>query len=311
MTVPPRVGCEPFLKTKTVENEMPARALSFRAGVVIFVAGTLLACGQQTTSSEGTANEPSANAAAPIQQAGPATDQETQIGDAIYKELADKAEIISKTPLYDPLQSVTAPIARVAAGQYNHPFKFVLVHEAQPNAFSVPGGHVFVVDSLMTLVKNREELAGVLCHEVAHTLHHDSMKKIEEEKKLTAEGAGALILLGPSVAHVLAIKMLADLRSNGYSRGQESAADITGSDICAAAGYNPYGMIWLFQDFQNADPEEVPQLLSDHPSFENRIDALQEHFRQDRSAFGKFSSDRKTATPFKVPQDPWVVFARK
>ena len=70
-------------------------------------------------------------------------------------------------------------------------------------------------------------------------------------------------------------------------------------------------MVWLFQDFQNADPDQVPQLLSDHPSFESRIAALQDHFRQNPAVFGKFSPDRKSATAFSVPQDPWVIFRRK
>jgi hypothetical protein len=38
---------------------------------------------------------------------------------------------------------------------------------------------------------------------------------------------------------------------------------------------------------------------------------LQDHFRQNQGVFGKFSADRKTATPFSVPSDPWVVFLRK
>jgi len=247
-------------------------------------------------------------AAAPAAQ--PAKDAETEVGDEAYKELAGKAEIIVKSPLYAPLHSVTAPIATVAGRHYNHPFKFILVHEAEPNAFSVPGGNVFVVDSLMTFVRNKEELAGVLCHEVAHTLHHHSMMKIQEEKKLAIAGAGAVLVLGPTIAHALAIKMLADLRSNGYSRDLESQADITGSDICAAAGYNPYGLVWLFQDFKNTNSAEVPQLLSDHPSFQARIQALETHFKQNPAVFSKFSPDRKTAQPLSVPKDAWVVFLR-
>jgi Zn-dependent protease with chaperone function len=47
------------------------------------------------------------------------------------------------------------------------------VHETQPNAFSEPGGNAYVTDSMMTFVKNKEELAGVLCHEVSHDIHHD------------------------------------------------------------------------------------------------------------------------------------------
>ena len=247
---------------------------------------------------------------AALPAAQPAKDVETEVGDQAYKELASKAEIIVKSPLYGPLHAVTGPIATVAGRKYNHPFKFILVHEAQPNAFSVPGGNVFVVDSLMTFAKNREELTGVLCHEVAHTLHHHSMMKIEEEKRLLVAGAGAVLVLGPTVAHALAIKMLADLRSNGYSRALETQADITGSDVCAAAGYNPWGLVWLFEDFKNANPNDVPQLLSDHPSFGARIQALQAHFKQNPGVFSKFSPDRRTARPLNVEKDPWVIFLR-
>ncbi len=69
-------------------------------------------------------------------------------------------------------------------------------------------------------------------------------------------------------------------------------------------------MIWLMQDFKEANPNEVPQLLSDHPSFESRIEALQKHFRENPAVFSKFNSDRKVATPFSVPEDAPVVFLR-
>jgi len=90
----------------------------------------------------------------------------------------------------------------------------------------------------------------------------------------------------------------------------ESRADLTGSDVCAAAGYNPWGLVWLFQDFQNADMGQVPQLLSDHPNNPNRVKALEKHFRDTPSVFGKFSSDPKTARPISVPKNAAEVFLR-
>ena len=65
-------------------------------------------------------------------------------------------------------------------------------------------------------------------------------------------------------AHLLAIALLGELRSLGYSRDVESRADLTGSDLCAAAGSNPWGLVWLFQEFKDARTGEIPQLLSDH-----------------------------------------------
>ena len=60
----------------------------------------------------------------------PVTDQETELGQAVYKELRGKVEIIDSSPLYDSLKPVTDAISRVAQSRYPHPFKFFLVHEA-------------------------------------------------------------------------------------------------------------------------------------------------------------------------------------
>jgi beta-barrel assembly-enhancing protease len=230
-------------------------------------------------------------------------DEEQQMGQEVFNELKAKGEIVQSSPLNDQLRPIADAITRAAQPRYNHPFKFYLVHEAQPNAFATPGGNVYVVDSLMYFVKNTDELAGTLCHEVSHTL-------MEKQEALEKREIGAAILLGPTRAHLLAILLLGKLHSLSYSRDVESRADITGSDICASAGYNPWGLVWLFQNFDNADLSQVPQLISDHPSNQNRVAALEQHFRKNTSVFGKFNSDPKSASKFVLPKDVSEVFLR-
>ncbi len=233
-------------------------------------------------------------------------DEEVQMGQEVFKELKAKGEIIESSPLYDQLKPIADAITKAAQPRYNHPFKFYLVHETQPNAFATPGGNVYVVDSLLYFVKNTEELAGTLCHEVSHTIHHDTMTLMEKQERLEKREVGAAILLGRT--KLLAILLVGKLHSLSYSRDVESRADLTGSDVCAGAGYNPWGLVWLFRDFDNAKLSQVPQLISDHPSNQNRIQALERHFRRAPSVFGKFNSDPKSAAPFSVPKDAPEVF---
>jgi len=240
----------------------------------------------------------------------PVTDQETELGQQVYQELRVKGEIIESSPLYDSLKPIADAISRVAQAQYPHPFKFFLVHESQPNAFATPGGNVYVVDSLLYFVRNTEQLAGTLCHEVSHTIHRDGISLMEKEKKIERREVAAAILLGPTRAHILAIALIGHLHSLGYSRDAESKADVTGSDICAAAGYNPWGLVWLFQDFQHAEAKQLPQLLSDHPADGTRIKTLESHFRDYPATFSKFSPEPKSATPFSVPKDAPEQFLR-
>ena len=159
-------------------------------------------------------------------------------------------------------------------------------------------------------MKNKEQLAGTPCHEVSHTIHHDTVELMEKQENIKKREIGAAVLMGPTRAHILAILLVGKLHSLRYSRDEESQADLTGSDICAQTGSNPWGLVWLFQDFKSANPNEIPQLLSDHPDDENRIYGLEQHFRQNPSVFGKFNPDPKSATPFIVPKNAQEVFLR-
>jgi predicted Zn-dependent protease len=233
---------------------------------------------------------------------GQTADEELQMGQEVFNQLKAKGEIVESSPLYDYLKPISDAITQAAQPQYNHPFKFYIVHETQPNAFATPGGNIYVVDSLLYFVKSKEQLAGTLCHEVSHTIHHDTMILMEKEQKIEERELAAAVIMGPTKAHILAIALVGKLNSLGYSREEESRADLTGSDICAGAGINPWGLVWLFQDFQSANPNQIPQLLSDHPNDQNRVNALEHHFRQNPSVFGKFNPDPKSATPFSVPK---------
>ena len=248
--------------------------------------------------------------AAAEQPTDPQLQEEQQLGTETFNELKAKREIIATSPLYDSLKPLAADITRAAQSRSGLPIKFYLVHEPQPNAFATPGGNVYVVDELLYFVKNDEELAGTICHELAHTVHHDSMELAEKQKEVLKRELGAAVVLGPSARHVLAIALLGKLHSLSYSREVEARADLTGSDICAAAGHNPWGLVWLFTEFKDAGPGEMPSLLSDHPNDQARIDALKQHFAANPAVFGRFSQDPKSATAFVVQKNAPVVFLR-
>ncbi len=242
----------------------------------------------------------------PVQ--GRSHDDELAMGQEIFNELKANGEVVESSPLYDQLRPIADAITRAAQPQYDHPFKFYPIHEDLPDAFAAPGGNVYVVDSLLYFVRNADELAGTLCHEVSHTIHHDTVAKMREQQRITEREIRVAKLLGADRAQMLGFPLIGKLHSLGYSRYVESRADLAGSDICAAAGYNPWGLVWLFQDFENSDLEELPQLLSDHPAFQHRVNSLEWHIRAHPWVFGKFSSDPKSAMSISVSKKAPEVF---
>jgi predicted Zn-dependent protease len=227
---------------------------------------------------------------------------EMQIGQQFYQQLQQKGEIISSSPYYSILNPIAQQIKRVADPQYFHPFRFILVHETAPNAFAVPGGNVYVTDSLMKFVQNREELAGVLCHETSHDIHHDVLNLYRKQQR-TATTVGLLDILANIATNGRAQNVIDNsaniyftLTTQGFSREVESSADRKGAETCAAAGSNPWGMVWLFQQFEKADTGGHMEMLSDHPTDQHRIDDLKRLFAANPTLFGRYPSSIANAT---------------
>ena len=245
-----------------------------------------------------------ATAAAPA-FADTAADQQTemQIGQQEYQTLQQKGEIITSSPYYAILNPIAEQIKRVADPQYFHPFKFILVHETAPNAFAVPGGNVYVTDALMKFVQNKQELAGVLCHETSHDIHHDVLHLYQKQqtaaRNYTIGDILANVITGGRASGIIdnVASIGFSLSSLHYSRDVEASADGKGAQTCAEAGSNPWGMVWLFKRFQTIDQNAPPNFLSDHPSDQARIAALETEFQDNPQLFGRFSSNIATGTP--------------
>jgi beta-barrel assembly-enhancing protease len=227
---------------------------------------------------------------------------ELQAGQQQYMQLAQQGKIIPQSPLYDTIKPITDKVAAVADPQYFVPFHFILVNDRSPNAFSVPGGNVYITTGLLQFAKNQDEIAGVLCHEVSHDIHHDVYNENRKNQGLqTMAGVLGMLVGGYGYGGYLgqmALGVGADAQSKGYSRGVESNADRAGAYNCAKAGFNPWGMVWLFQRMESMEHSggSHPEWLADHPTDDHRIADLEKLFSDDPATFGKFVNDPKTAT---------------
>lgn len=223
---------------------------------------------------------------------------EMQIGQQEYQQLQQKGEIISSSPYYNILNPIAERIKRVADPQYFVPFHFILVNESDPNAFAVPGGNVYVTTAMMRFVKNKEELAGVLCHETSHDIHHDVYDLYAKDQRLSMYAGIAELLLGRNSGLINGgINLVANMEALHFSRNVEENADHKGAITCAQAGLDPYGLTWLMEAFQNSNMSNPPEFLSDHPSDSHRIQALASEFAADPSLFSNFNTNSACGTP--------------
>lgn len=57
-------------------------------------------------------------------------------------------------------------------------YKFGIIDDDEVNAFACPGGYIFITKGLLFLLKNENELAAVLAHEIGHVEYGDNLKDI-------------------------------------------------------------------------------------------------------------------------------------
>jgi beta-barrel assembly-enhancing protease len=201
---------------------------------------------------------------------------ETQVGQHQYAQYQQRGEIVpQQSPLYAVLNPIGSAISAVADKEYYVPFHFILVNERVPNAMSMPDGNVYVTTGMLTFLKNRDQLAGVLCHEINHDIHHDMYRAYQ---------------ISPNAPPP------AD-----FTRSAESNADHAGAYTCAQAGFNPWGMVWNFREHQGAASPQSSGGGPDHPSDSQRLADLVTLLQSDNATFGRFRDDIAASTALAIP----------
>jgi predicted Zn-dependent protease len=158
----------------------------------------------------------------------------------------------------------------------NDPFTFGLLDSDIVNAFSLPGGYVFITRGLLALANNEAELASVIGHEIGHvTANHSSRR--ETRGVIAQLGAGLLgVLLGnPNIANVAG--MGAQLYLQKYSRDQEFEADQRGIGYMARAGYDTRAAPAFLGDLEAW--EELQAKVSGHPMGDAAYSMMADHPR--------------------------------
>lgn len=181
------------------------------------------------------------------------------------------------------LDDVTGKLTPVMRNRL-HRFQMTALNPEQPTAFALPGGFIFVARSLVQLChRNRDELAFVLAHEMAHVIRRHAIDRLLQQKVLStlalaSPGRGALA----AWIRQMGVQGLA----RAYSQDQEFEADELGLLLMRAAGFDPAGTIRLLQRLEKlgGTPGSLDPYFSTHPRVEDRVRRLQRLIESRRGA---------------------------
>lgn len=194
-------------------------------------------------------------------------------------------------------------------------YRFAILNTSDINAYSCPGGYIFITKGLLQEIKNEDQLAAVLGHEIGHVSEKHIEKEMRKDKGLNAAlGLSAAIAqdAGASVSQdqIQAIRQVSDASWNilikkGLSQQDEFEADRDGVDNIAKMGYNPMGMYQILarlKEISGNGGSKMQVMLSTHPSPDKRMEQVMQNitskgYDQNKPTLDKRFMDFKAKHP--------------
>jgi WD40 repeat protein len=176
-------------------------------------------------------------------------EQEVDLGDAMAQQFESHLRATDDPQVTAYLAQVGARIVKQLPPSRLH-FRYYLIDLAVPNAFSLPGGRIYVARKLVAFAKSEDELAGVLSHEMGHIVTHQTaiemtslfgavlgVHKVGDRRDVFAKYTD---LFASWRRNPKAFRALSK-----HGEEHQGEADRVGLEAVAAAGYDPQS----FADF--------------------------------------------------------------
>lgn len=164
------------------------------------------------------------------------------------------------------------------------PYVFKVIQGKDVNAFSLPGGTIYVYEGLVKYVESDDELAGVLSHEISHaSLRHVATLQREQSKLSIIQLPLLLLtLLSGRPEALMTGSLISNAIGSGWSVNAEKAADYGGFQYMVRSRYNPTGLL-TFMERLARDEKSGPQvdygIYRTHPPGRERAESLESFMR--------------------------------
>ena len=203
--------------------------------------------------------------------------KEQKLGKKLSEDIEKKHEVVEDSQKNLLIRQIGNKLAKVSELKgMNYHFKILNIEG--PNAFSIPGGYIYVTYDLFDYIQSDDELAGILAHEIAHVIHNHALRQTRDNTKFTLLTILAVLLTREPDVGILG-KLTTITLLNQYSREYEEEADLTATDLLIKTGYNPVGFLTFLERLYTREmfkPEVNLGIFQTHPETENRINYVKD-----------------------------------
>jgi len=144
------------------------------------------------------------------------------------------------------------------------------------NAFATPGGYIYFYTGLIQFLENEAQFAGVMGHEMAHADRRHSTDQLTKQY-------GIQLLVGLTLGKNpgILVEIASGLATKKFSRDDESEADEFAVIYLNPTQYDARAAGGFFKKLQEeGQTSGVPQFLSTHPNPDNRVEAINDKWKE-------------------------------
>ncbi len=203
-------------------------------------------------------------------------EEEKEVGREVAAQMIAYYKVYKNDALNHYVNLVGGTVAAQADRQ-DIPYHFAVLDSADINAFSAPGGYVFVTRGAVALCEDESELAGVLAHEVGHVAGKHVLHIVEHDKALrSGMNEASAHMPGSDYLKNLSKNILRKVIDQGLAPGDEFDADARGVKYAHAAGYPADGLARFLMRLDQATNQGANSFWTrTHPPVKDRNERIE------------------------------------
>ena len=213
----------------------------------------------------------------------------------IYEKVKEKEKLSKDTKTLDQIKNIGNKMENAISLYFeksnlqdptrNFSWEYILIeNDKLRNAWCMPGGKIAVYTGILDVTKNKNGLAAVMGHEIAHAVAKHSVERASRSVLLNTGSQLIDIFTGGKLSQINratgmnTVGLLSQIGiMNPFTRKQETEADYLGMIFSSLSGYDIRETKELWKRMKKANKgNEPPQFMSTHPSSTNRIKNLKE-----------------------------------
>jgi predicted Zn-dependent protease len=211
--------------------------------------------------------------------------QEIAMGREAHQQIIQQFGVYDEKPELNRLVSDVGHRIAARSDRPNLPWTFTVLDTPMVNAMALPGGYIYMTRGMLERLNSTDELAGVLGHEIAHvTARHSAQAMTRAQLAQFGMVLGAVVA-GPQVLQQYGqiAELAIGLLFQKYSRGQETQADLIGTEYMAESNFNPIGAERMLMALQRLDKNPgggIEKYFESHPDPAKRVRDVQGKIRE-------------------------------